>query len=79
MSVAFRTSGAASVHTDYYWAGEEEVLALVGEEAPGQRLRIWGSAVSGQGGHTGQGGQQACVYVNPLEEHSFMQPLVMVV
>lgn len=43
------------------------------------RAGIWGSVVSGQGRHTSQRRQQACIYVNPPEKHCLMQPLIMVV
>ena len=39
----------------------------------------WGSAFTGQDRHTGQGRQQPSVYVDPTEEHSLVQPFIVVV
>lgn len=55
-------------------------MALVGMEAPGAKVEEFqGSALTGQGRHTGKGRQQACIYVHPTEEHSLMQPFIVVV
>lgn len=43
-------------------------MALVVMEAPGAKVEEFqGSALTGQGRHTGKGRQQACIYVHPTE------------
>lgn len=54
-------------------------IVSVWDGSSGAEAGVLGSVLSGQGGHTSQGVQQARVYVNPPEEHGLVQPLIMVV